>query len=211
MTDSIKAVTWDFGGVLLRTENQGPRRTWERRLNLQPGELHDLVFQGETSREATVGRASTADIWRAIGLQFELSETTLAELRRDFWAGDRLDRELVEITRSLREHLKTALLSNAWPDLRAYLTEELAIGDAFDLLVISAEEGTAKPDKRIYQILLERLATQPQECVFIDDRPDNVLAAADLGMHSILFEDRDQTLGELRGLLPEQLSQMISS
>jgi putative hydrolase of the HAD superfamily len=197
--------------VLLRTEDQAPRRIWERRLNLRPGELHDLVFQGETSREATIGRASTDDIWRAIGDRLELSETLLAELQTDFWAGDRLDQELVEITRSLRQNLKTALLSNAWPDLRAYLTEELAIADAFDLLVISAEEGTAKPDKQIYQVLLERLGTQPQECVFIDDREDNVLAAADLGMHSILFLDREQVLGELGGLLPEHLSELISS
>jgi putative hydrolase of the HAD superfamily len=211
MTRSVRALTWDFGGVLFRTEDQAPRQNWERKLKLQTGELHDLVFYGQTSRLATLGKASTEDIWHAISEQLDLNFEELNALRRDFWAGDRLDHELVETTRTLRKHLKTALLSNAWPDLRAYLVEDLQIDDAFDLLIISAEEGTAKPGEQIYQILLDRLNIRAEECVFIDDSLENVRAANDLGIQTVLFQDRAQTLDDLRSLLPVELSRLITN
>jgi putative hydrolase of the HAD superfamily len=209
MAVSIKALIWDFGGVLLRTEDQEPRRIWEQKLNLEAGELHDLVFQGPASRKATIGLASTEDIWREVGQRLDLQAEHLAELQRDFWSGDQLDQGLIDATRELRKHLKTALLSNAWPDLRAYLTEDLQIDDAFDLFVISAEEGTAKPDEKIYRVLLDRLNLKPSECVFIDDRQDNILAAQQLGFNVIHFQDRKQTLHDLRILLPKDLQELL--
>lgn len=209
MVEKIKALTWDFGGVLLRTEDPEPRRLWEQRLNLQPGELHDIVFMGEASRKATVGRATTEDIWRAVGKRLELDPPELEELRRDFWSGDRLDTGLVNATRALREHLKTALLSNAWPDLRPYLENDLGLDGAFDVLVISAEEGTAKPDAEIYRLLLDRLKVPAGACVFIDDNLENVQAAQSAGIYSILFRNREQTLRELRAILPPELTPLL--
>lgn len=211
MVGSVRALTWDFGGVLFRTEDQAPRQSWERKLNLQAGELHDLVFYGQTSRLATVGKASTEDIWRTVGEQLELTFDDLDALRGDFWAGDRLDRGLLEATRTLRKHLKTALLSNAWPDLRSYLVEDLQIDDAFDLVVISAEEGTAKPSEQIYRILLDRLSIRAEECVFIDDSPENVRTASELGIQTVLYQEREQTLHDLRSLLPTELSKLLPS
>ncbi|MGD8633131.1 MAG: HAD family phosphatase [Anaerolineales bacterium] len=209
MANHVKALIWDFGGVLLRTEDQGPRREWERRLNLPAGKLHDLVFHGKTSRMATVGQASTDDIWHAVAEQLGLDEGELQALRVDFWAGDRLDHDLVDMTRMLHGELKTALLSNAWPDLRPYLEDELQIGDAFDLIVISSEEGIAKPDERIFRILFDRVELRPEECIFIDDSSDNILAASDLGMQAIIFQNRDQTIAKLHDLLPRKLLDLL--
>lgn len=206
MADRIKALTWDFGGVLLRTETQEPRRNWEQRLALEHGELHDIVFHGSASRRATVGKASTEDIWISVAEQLNLGAEQLAEFRKDFWAGDQLDRDLVDATRSICEHLKTALLSNAWPDLRAYLTHELQIADAFDYMIISSEVGIAKPDEEIYRVLLERLGVLPHECIFVDDSAENIMAAKQLGLHGIHFRSREQALLELRELLPTELS-----
>lgn len=209
MNERIMALAWDFGGVLLRTEDQAPRREWERQLNLQPGELHDLVFKGEASRRATIGEASTEDIWRSIGEQLSIDDEQLAQLRSDFWAGDRLDHGLIELTRSLRQHIKTGLLSNAWPDLRPYLQDDLRVGDAFDVLVISAEAGTAKPGAEIYALLIERLGVDAGQCIFIDDSVENVQAALEFGIPSIHFQERGQALRELARLLPAQLAQLV--
>jgi epoxide hydrolase-like predicted phosphatase len=210
MEASVQALIWDFGGVLFRTEDQEPRRRWEQRLNLQPGELHDLVFMGKASRLATVGQASTEDIWRSVGEKLALQHDDLAALRRDFWEGDRLDQGLIDATRALREHLKTALLSNAWPDMRPFLESELQIEDVFDLLVISAEEGTAKPGEEIYLRLLERLEVPAETCIFVDDDPKNVHAAETLGIHAIAFRERQQVITEIRALLPKALDPLLA-
>lgn len=210
MAENIQALIWDFGGVLLRTEDQAPRRAWEQKLNLQPGELHDLVFHGPASRRATLGKASTEEIWQTLGEQLGLEGEELKKLETNFWAGDVLDRALIDATRALKEYIKTALLSNAWPDLRPYLVDDLKVGDAFDRMVISAEVGTAKPGHQIYHILLDQLGIEPQESLFIDDSSENIQVARDLGMHAILFQTREQMLEELLGLLPAHLAAFFS-
>jgi 2-haloacid dehalogenase len=60
--------------------------------------------------------------------------------------------------------------------------------DHFDGLVISGLEGIAKPDARIYRILLDRHGLAAGTCLFVDDRRENVEAAERLGFHGHLFD-----------------------
>ncbi len=57
-----------------------------------------------------------------------------------------------------------------------------------DGYIVSAKEQMKKPDKRIYQLLCERYQLNPEECLFVDDRQDNVDAAVSIGMEAVLFE-----------------------
>jgi 2-haloacid dehalogenase len=73
----------------------------------------------------------------------------------------------------------------------------------FDPLVVSGTERVCKPDPRIFRLLLDRAGWKAEECVFIDDSPPNVVAAADLGFRAVHFESPEQLRQELekRGLL----------
>ncbi len=201
----IRAVIWDLGGVLVRTEDWAPRRRWGERLGLEPGDLSRLLFEGEVGRRATLGQASADDVWRWVGEQLGLTGAEVERLRRDFWAGDRVDESLVDYIRDLRPAYRTALLSNAWPDLRHFVEKVWCIGDAFDVIVISAEVGMAKPHPRIYRLVLERLGMAPEETVFIDDFPVNVEAARQVGLHAIHFRGPEQALQELEVLVDRRL------
>ena len=53
--------------------------------------------------------------------------------------------------------------------------------------MVSGEVGVAKPDPAVFAILHERVGRPLEECVFVDDRQDNVDAAAAAGMDAILF------------------------
>jgi HAD superfamily hydrolase (TIGR01509 family) len=70
----------------------------------------------------------------------------------------------------------------------------------FDATVFSCEEGTAKPERRIYEIALERLEVKPLETVFIDDRADFIEGAQKVGMHTIRFENPQQVKEALASL-----------
>ena len=61
-----------------------------------------------------------------------------------------------------------------------------------DGIVMSGEELIAKPDLRIYKILLERYGLKAEECVFIDDRKENIEAGEQVGIRGIIFEDCEQ-------------------
>lgn len=65
-------------------------------------------------------------------------------------------------------------------------------------IVVSGEENVAKPDPRIYELLLQRAGRSASECVFIDDSAPNVEAAVSLGFDALQFTGADKLAAELR-------------
>lgn len=59
--------------------------------------------------------------------------------------------------------------------------------------IISYRFKTIKPEKKIYELLLSTYNLIPQECVFIDDREENIIAAQDLNINGIVFKDIEGT------------------
>lgn len=186
-SSAIKAVIFDVGGVLVRTHDWSGRRRWERQLALQPGQAEWLVFHSEPGLQAQMGQITEAGLWQAIAAELDLDSAQLDAFRQEFWAGDALDEALVAYIRSLRPAYQTAVISNFDDSLRGSLERTYPIADAFDLIVVSAEENVMKPDEQIYRLTLERLGRQPAEAVFVDDSPANVEAARALGMHAVQY------------------------
>ncbi|MGB5169521.1 MAG: HAD family phosphatase [Acidimicrobiia bacterium] len=61
------------------------------------------------------------------------------------------------------------------------------LGEIFDGVVVSGQEGVTKPDPRIFEILSSRYDLEASKTVFIDDSPKNVAAATTLGYQAHLF------------------------
>lgn len=204
----IKAVIFDVGGVLLRTADQSHRRHWETQLGLRPGELEAIVLNSEMGHKAQRGEISDDALWTWTGERLALGDQ-LDAFRRDFWAGDELDEDLVALIRRLRPAYQTAVISNATDALVMTLTRHDLI-DAFDLIVGSAEEGIMKPDQAIFMSTLARLNIAPEEAVFIDDFQHNISAASDLGLATIHFQPGVDIVKELAALgvtVPEEESE----
>ncbi len=196
----IRAVYFDMGGVLLRSETEAERRKWESRLGLPEKKLAEIVFENPAAALATVGQASTDAVWAEVGRQLALAPGALAELRADFFRGDAFDVELLAFIRGLRPRLKTGLISNAWPDVRE--TTHLCLNHTvFDALLFSAEEGVKKPGPEIYLRALARLDVAPAEAVFVDDVWENVEGAQAVGMAGVQFKGSLAVRAELRRLI----------
>ncbi len=198
---SIRAVIFDLGGVLVRTEDHTPRERLAKNFGLTYDELYKLIFDNESARLATLGKITAAEHWEAVRENLALSEGELPNLPDQFWGGDSLDKDLVDLIRSLQPTYKTGLLSNAWDEVRDFLVNRWRIEDAFHEVVISAEVGLAKPDLRIYRLTLARLEVAPSEAVFVDDFVENVRAAQEVGMHAIRFRSPDQARKDLLNML----------
>ena len=69
--------------------------------------------------------------------------------------------------------------------------ERFGILQMIDRYVVSGAEGLVKPDARLFRVLLDRYHLKAEECVFVDDNPDNVAAAKALGMEGIVFTGAD--------------------
>lgn len=198
---TIKTIIFDVGGVLLRTEDRRPRTMLADAFGMTYEQLENLVFNGESGHAAQRGEVSAAAHWEAVRHKLNLRHDELPSVRDTFFTGDVLDRELVDFVRRLNPPYQTALLTNAFDDARAALTERFGLGKIFDPIIVSAEERVMKPDPRIYDIALERCGVSAAEAVFVDDFPHNIRAARELGMHTVWFRSREQAIADLQKLL----------
>lgn len=197
---SIKAVFFDLGGVIVRTEFQAPREQLAERLGMEYDDLNKVVFDSDSGLKASIGEISSEDHWALVIKRLKRPASELSTIRDEFFAGDIVDRTLVDYIRSLRGKYKTGLISNAWGDLRDFIIRE-KFEDAFDKMIISAEVGAMKPDAKIYQIALEQLEVKPSEAVFLDDFLINVEGCEKVGMQGIHFKDPESALKQLKKLL----------
>ena len=197
---SIRAVFFDLGGVIVRTEYQSPRERLAERLGMEYEDLDRIVFDSETGRQASIGTITSLQHWEAVMKRLKRPYEEMNAIRDEFFAGDIVDRQILDFLRSLRGTYKTGLISNAWSDLRDYLVRE-KMDDAFDHIIISAEVGVAKPEPKIFQVALDQAGTSPNEAVFVDDFHLNIEGCEKVGIKGIHFKDAQSTLEQLKLLL----------
>ena len=197
---SIRGVFFDFGGVIVRTEYQAPRQHLAEQLGMEYEDIVKIVFDSASSDRAAVGEISAEEHWAEVAKRLRRPASETETIRKEFFAGDVIDLQIVDFLRSLRPRYHVGLISNAWPDLRDYIVEQ-KFDDAFDHMVISAEVGVMKPEARIYQMALEQAGVSPNEAVFVDDFIENIEGCQAVGMHGIHFRDSKQAIDELKQLL----------
>jgi putative hydrolase of the HAD superfamily len=127
----------------------------------------------------------------------------LVRLRTLYFERMEPNRPMIEFVRRVRQDgLRTALLTNnvrEWEPLwRAKLPE---VEDLFEVVVDSAYVGMRKPEPAIYELTLEWLGLQGEDCVFVDDLEPNCEAARALGMVAVRFENPEQAIPELESAL----------
>ncbi len=197
----MRAVIFDVGGVLLHEAEHTKRNEWETRLGLPPGELTRLVMGSELAARAAAGQVTERQVWQAVGAQLGLDEAHIRELQRDFWASEKLDITMMRFVQSLRPRYQVGILSNAWSDARAFHNAKFKMNTWADVQVYSAEVGLLKPDRRIYEMVLDQLGLPAAACVFVDDKPENVQAAQALGMKGVVCQETQQTIDDIRAAL----------
>lgn len=188
MTSDIEAIIFDFGGVMVPFDQLDSFQEQEARLGLPPGGLAEILWQSPDWELAEVGAITDEEFWRRTGVR--LGFHTPEEIRdflQDLFRDAKTDPRMADLVRQLRGRYRTGLLSNASDVLPRLLRERYGLDGLFDVEVISALVGLAKPDPAIYQLALERLGTAPEATVFVDDDQPNVTAAAELGIRAIHF------------------------
>ena len=197
----IRAILCDVGGVLIYRAPTPELQRWEESLGLQPIELLLSVWFCEAAQQAMQGLASVEDVWYEIQQIYALTDMQKESFRQDFAAGDRVDTEFIQFLHNVRGTRKIALLSNAWPGARHLFGSEFGLETLTNTMILSYEEGLAKPDQRIYDLAATRLTLPHASIVFIDDFAPNVAAARACGMRGVHFQTREQAIAELQTLL----------
>lgn len=200
---TIKAVFFDLGGVILRTEHQAPRQHLAESFGMDYDEIDKVVFGGGpngSAAKASIGEITEEEHWLNVMKILKQPASEYERIRDEFFGGDVIDHEILDFLRSLKPNYKVGLISNAWSGLRNYILRE-KFDDAFHHMTISAEVGVAKPDPKIYHIALDQFQVQANEAVFVDDFIENIEACEKLGMKGIHFKGREIAIEKIKELL----------
>jgi putative hydrolase of the HAD superfamily len=201
-SSQIKAVIFDYGEVLCFPPTAAQIGRMADIFALDAGRFRRLY---EKNRRAYDRGDLTAEAyWLAFGADVgvQLNSEKIATLRAwdtEMWS--RSNPAMVEWVAALRAAgTRTGLLSNMQEDMVARVRRDFPWVADFDCAVFSHEVGLAKPEAEIYQRCLEGLGAAPQETLFIDDRPNNIKAAQELGIQAIRMQSVAQLRTELVSL-----------
>lgn len=91
-----------------------------------------------------------------------------------------------EVLKTLGKTHKLGIISDTWPSIELQL-QSLGLDNYFSTRTFSCDIGTFKPDKRMYMDALVKMKIPAKDTVFIDDIPQNLAGAAELGITSVLI------------------------
>jgi len=208
---AIRAVLFDFGGVILSSPIDG-FRAYERRAGLPAGFLQRInSIDPDTNAWACMERgeldlatfhARLEAEARAQGHEID-ARAVLAQL------SGQIRPEMVAVVRTLRASYRVACLTNNMPlghgaamASNAERAAEIAgIMALFAHVVESCKIGTRKPEPRFYARACEIVGVAPEHCVFLDDLGINLKPARAMGMTTIKVGDPGQAIADLEAVL----------
>lgn len=201
MTQTIEAIIFDFGNVLLEWD---PRHVYRRYFPNDDAAmekfLHEVNFM-EWNAQQDKGR-SFAEGVAELSWQFP-QYSQLIRAYYDNWK-DSIGNHL-EGTVEIMKRLKAAGyplygLSNWSAETFPLMRDKFDFFDLLDDIVISGEVGMIKPEPEIFEHMLERIGKPAGACLFIDDAAANVEQAQQLGFATIHFHSPEQLGAELHRL-----------
>jgi putative hydrolase of the HAD superfamily len=215
MNPHIKAILWDFGGVITSSPFEAFNR-YEREQNLPL----DFIRQVNATNPET-------NAWA----QFESSRISADEFDIAFEAETRhaghairgriviemlsgnVRPRMVEVLETCRQQYRIACLTNnvksgEGPGMARSAESARQVREAmslFEFVLESSKEGIRKPDPRFYMRACERLQVEPRQTVFLDDLGINLKSARELGMTTIKVTSESQAIADLSKVLEIEL------
>ena len=110
----------------------------------------------------------------------------------------------IELVKAVKAHgIPVYGLTNWSSEKFEQVRPQFEFMDLFEDIVVSGDVKIAKPDMRIYTLLLERNGLSAADCLYIDDSKENVRAARQVGLHAVIYQSSVQIRQELvvHGLL----------
>ena len=201
----IKSILFDFGGVIYMTPDLKWMKRWKNVLGIDDApEILELVEnpnESEVMRDICLGRISEESTWEYIAEKWHIKPQLIHCIRQSVFSKRQLNKPMVDFIQEMHQSYQTGILSNAGDQTRHLMEEVLHLDSYVDDIIISAEEGLIKPDKRIFQIAMDRVDTTPDTTIFLDDYLVNVEAAREFGMKAVHFINNEQAFNDIRAYL----------
>ncbi len=195
----IKTIIFDLGGVYFSDGVKKLVDTLSQKYGLERIAIAKAL-EDPLASDYRMGKVSEDTFWDAMKKQWGISESSqsLALL----WHTQYVPIDgMVHLVDKLKDAgFELLFLSDNIPQRVEYLEKKYNFTRHFSDGVYSHHIGARKPDIKMYEEVLKKTKSRPEECVFIDDKQKNLIPAQKIGMKTIHFISPDQLLEELQQL-----------
>ena len=184
----IKNIIFDLGNVVLKLKWNILLDTYSNN-NDDKNILKDVIFDSKEWEKLDEGTIKKKDAINIMLSKLPLHlHTPCISIMKDWQKGLILNNEIIDFIKKIRKNgYRTYILSNAPLDISKYLNQN-NLNQYFDGQIISAEEKIIKPNPQIYKLILERFSLEPNECLFLDDKTENIDSAIACGINGYVFD-----------------------
>jgi putative hydrolase of the HAD superfamily len=197
-TLSITSIFWDLGGVLLTNAWDHTERDQAlAQFNIDPAEFnprHQELVEGFED-----GKVSLDDYLEHT-IFYQPRTFSREELKQHIFSLSKSFPDRIQLVRDIVKSGKYLMgtINNESRELDIYRIETFGLRSIFSVFVSSCFVGMRKPDEAIYRCTLELTQKSPEECCFIDDRKENLVVPAKLGMRVIQAQTTQQMKDDLQ-------------
>jgi len=206
---NITTVIFDFGYVLSLPPRASDYQNLAALAGIDANRFEEIYWGQRADYDR--GTIDGSAYWRRVahGAGVEITPAQISSLvAADVEIWMRANPVMMDWVRALKNHgLKIAVLSNMPIEISTHMRRFAPWFTEFDYVCFSAEVHLAKPEPAIFHACLKVVGSKPEECLFIDDREDNVEAAQALGMHAARFVSVEELSRDVRSYnLPAPLN-----
>jgi len=198
----IKTIIFDVGGVLVPENGKIIEKRVADFIGITVTELRE---SSQDLRDKTIsGEMSLLDMYTKVlkNLKKGIKPEYVLQKHLDEYekTSTSVDHRVLDLIHSLKERFAVVCLTNTEMEICEY-NISTGLFEIFDKGFLSTEMGMKKPDRMIFQAVLDEVDCKPDECIFIDDNPDYIEAAKLLGIHTILYKKFEQLENELKNII----------
>lgn len=196
----IKAIIFDIGGVVINDDFLAYAKNLEKKAGMSKERIFRSVIGSPEWRLYFKGKISGKEVWKAIKSKY-LPPKIAEEIRKTWWDMLVPIPGTIELIRRLKPAYRIFFISNVDRKCSLYVRRKYPeIFSLFENHVVSYEAGMAKPEKGIYRYALRKFGLKPGECIFIDNQPENIPPARELGIKAIRFRGPERLERELENI-----------
>lgn len=199
MRSSYTTIFFDWGGVVANDPGDEFLGLLLKQIGATDDQIRE-IFKTYMSRFMR-GQISEAEYWSELNKHygFKIHDSISDEFKK--WRGLVANQDILALVKEAKtKGLQTAIFSNVIEPTYNVL-QQAGYYDQFDEIVASCKVGFAKPQTEIYQLALAQLNATSSQSIFIDDKQANLDPAAKMGFATILAQNPDQIIRDVRHVL----------
>jgi putative hydrolase of the HAD superfamily len=177
----MKAIILDMYGVIVKqTGGDFVPYVQQSFPDLKPEEIYIPWFK------ADVGELTSLEVWEKLGFKGDIER-----IEKEYLDTMEINDGFLDFISSVNKNYKMAIISNDSSRWSKFIREKFDVNKHFDVISISGDLKIQKPDERIFELTIEQLGCRAEDCLYVDDREENLEAARKVGMNVVLFNSRN--------------------